>query len=408
MAESHAPHTRGFLFADLRGYTQFVEKHGDKAASELLSAYRTLVRGAVAKFNGAEIRTEGDGFYVVFSSASSAIRCALTILEEAAQSTAAAGEPLAVGIGIHAGETEDSAEGFVGSAVNIAARVCAAAGPGELLVTETVRGLVRTSMPLPMEPRGRRHLKGIREPIGLFAIRPTGVASPSRARRLGAVAVRTLRRTPLAGGFAALVGVAIVATVVLAVGLLTNTKAEPGGSGSAVGSRLASPSPPPPNNTFPNAAEQSLLGEIDPAIARLCERAPTSEYPKAALPGEAPITFPVQAGLRCALGGSQPDVVFLLRVSPEFTGAVTTEFYFGLRVSLAKAQAGDCATQDKASMKWSFGLRTGKLLCSTSPTRARIDWIFDGENVIARAERDDADRAALYQWWIDEGRVILH
>ena len=222
------------------------------------------------------------------------------------------------------------------------------------------------------------------------------------------MAVRTLRRTPLAGGFAALVGVAIVATVVLAVGLLTNTKAEPGGSGSAVGSRLASPSPPPPNNTFPNAAEQSLLGEIDPAIARLCERAPTSEYPKAALPGEAPITFPVQAGLRCALGGSQPDVVFLLRVSPEFTGAVTTEFYFGLRVSLAKAQAGDCATQDKASMKWSFGLRTGKLLCSTSPTRARIDWIFDGENVIARAERDDADRAALYQWWIDEGRVILH
>jgi class 3 adenylate cyclase len=408
MAESHAPHTRGFLFADLRGYTRFVEKHGDKAASELLSAYRTLVRGAVAKFNGAEIRTEGDGFYVVFPSASSAIRCALTILEEAAQRTAAAGEPLAVGIGIHAGETEDNAEGFVGSAVNIAARVCAAAGPGELLVTETVRGLVRTSMPLVMEPRGRRHLKGIREPIGLFAIRPTGVAPPSRARRLGAVAVSTLRRTPLAGGFAALVGVAIVATVVLAVGLLTNTKAEPGASGAAVGSRLASPSLPPPNNTFPNAAEQSLLGEIDPAIARLCERAPTSEYPKAALPGEAPIVFPVQAGLRCALGGSQPDVVFLLRVSPEFTGAVTTEFYFGLRVSLAKAQAGDCATQDKASMKWSFGLRTGKLLCSTSPTRARIDWIFDGEEVIARAERDDGDRAALYQWWIDEGRVILH
>src|SRR5580765_5085502 len=102
MAQSEAPQTRGFLFADLRGYTRFVEIHGDKAASELLSAYRTLVRSAVAQSNGAEIRTEGDGFYVVFPSASSAIRCAMAILEDAAQSTAAAGGPLPVGIGIHA------------------------------------------------------------------------------------------------------------------------------------------------------------------------------------------------------------------------------------------------------------------------------------------------------------------
>jgi class 3 adenylate cyclase len=62
MAESEAPHVRGFLFADLRGYTQFVEKHGDKAASELLSAYRAVVRAAVAEFRGAEIRTEGESF----------------------------------------------------------------------------------------------------------------------------------------------------------------------------------------------------------------------------------------------------------------------------------------------------------------------------------------------------------
>jgi class 3 adenylate cyclase len=153
MAESEAPHVGGFLFADLRSYTQFVERHGDQAASELLSAYRSLVRAAVADFSGAEIRTEGDGFYVVFPSASSAIRCALVILEQAAASIAAAGGPLPVGVGIHAGETADSAEGFVGSAVNIAARVCALAAPGELLVTETVRGLVRTSLPLAMEPR---------------------------------------------------------------------------------------------------------------------------------------------------------------------------------------------------------------------------------------------------------------
>ena len=180
MAEPEAPHVRGFLFADLRGFTQFVETHGDQAASELLTAYRTVVRAAVAKFSGAEIRTEGDGFYVVFPSPSSAINCALAILDQAAQSNAAAGRPLQVGIGIHAGETADTGEGFVGSAVNIAARVCALAGAGELLVTETVRGLVRTSMRLSVEPRGRRHLKGIKEPIPLFAIRATG--APTLAR----------------------------------------------------------------------------------------------------------------------------------------------------------------------------------------------------------------------------------
>jgi class 3 adenylate cyclase len=412
MAQSEAPHTRGFLFADLRGYTQFVETHGDKAASELLTPYRTLVRAAVAKFDGAEIRTEGDGFYVVFPSASSAIRCALAILEEAASSTAAAGGRLPVGIGIHAGETEDSAEGFVGSAVNIAARVCALAGPGEVLVTETVRGLVRTSMPLAIEPRGRRHLKGIREPIALFAVRPSGTAPPTRAQRLRSQAVGTLERRPLAAGFAALVGVAIVATVVLAIGLLTNTDAFPTGSGVGSGLTGSSPSPTPSpsaDDTFPNAEEQSLLDQLDPAIARLCKRAAESDYPRVALPGEKPTAIPVHAGLRCPLGGSQPDVVFLLRVTPFFAGgAVTTEFWFGLRVSLAKAQPGDCVTDTKAYMKWSFGLGSGKLLCSASPARARIDWIFDGEDLIAWAERDDADRVALYQWWVDVGRVILH
>jgi class 3 adenylate cyclase len=123
MADSDAPPIRGFFFADLRGYTEFVERHGDQAASVLLGSYRSLVRAAVADFRGAEIRTEGDGFYVVFPSPSSAIRCGLQILQQAAASTAAAGEALPVGIGIHAGETEEGGEGFVGSAANIAARI---------------------------------------------------------------------------------------------------------------------------------------------------------------------------------------------------------------------------------------------------------------------------------------------
>jgi class 3 adenylate cyclase len=428
MAQSEAPHVRGFLFADLRGYTQFVEKHGDKAASELLSAYRTLVRAAVAQSNGAEIRTEGDGFYVVFPSPSSAIRCGLAILEEAAGSTAAAGGALPVGIGVHAGETEDSAEGFVGSAVNIAARVCALAAPGELLVTETVRGLVRTSMPLTMEPRGRRHLKGIREPIALFAMRPEGAAPRSRSQRLRSVSRRTLDRRPVLAAFAALAGVAAVAAFALALGLLANTTANPSAAAASHAAsariRTATSTPSPsPDDTFPNAAERALLARIDPAMTSFCRRAAASDVPvmqsglqvKASGAKPTVAKVPVRAGVRCAPGGSAPDVVFVWAVTPTFeepnspdSAQATAPTFFFRRAGSAGASRGDCAADDLAYMDWSFGPLAGRLLCVATPARARFDWIFDGEDLIATAERDDGDGAALYRWWLDEGRSILH
>ena len=167
--------TRGFLFADLRGYTDFVESHGAVAAASLLSRYRALAREAIGRFGGAEIKTEGDSFYVVFGSVSGAVRCGLALVAEAA---AASGEhpeePIRVGVGIHAGETVELDDGYVGSAVNIAARLCAQAGPGEVIVSETVRALTRTLLPVTFKPRGRRQLKGISEPIELFAVTPAG------------------------------------------------------------------------------------------------------------------------------------------------------------------------------------------------------------------------------------------
>src|SRR5687768_5684811 len=125
MASQRPPQTRGFLFADLRGYSAFTERHGDLAARELLATYRRLVRQVIGSFDGAEIRTEGDSFYVVFDSLSHAVRADLAILETVAEPSAAAAHPMLVGIGIHAGEAEDSAEGIVSSAVNVAARICA-------------------------------------------------------------------------------------------------------------------------------------------------------------------------------------------------------------------------------------------------------------------------------------------
>jgi len=209
--------TRGFLFADLRGYTDFVEGHGAAAAAELLTRYRALARAAIGRFGGAEIKTEGDSFYVVFSSVSSAVRCGLALTADAKQaSTERPDQPIRVGVGIHAGETVESEGGYVGSPVNIAARICAQAGAGEVWVSETVRALTRTVLPCTFTSRGRRTLKGIAEPHELFSVEavPEGAKAwtPASTKR-----TRSRRRVAaLAGlGAIAIAGVVAVGAVAL-------------------------------------------------------------------------------------------------------------------------------------------------------------------------------------------------
>jgi ABC-type branched-subunit amino acid transport system substrate-binding protein/class 3 adenylate cyclase len=185
--------TRGFVFADLRGYSQYVEAHGAAASAELLDRYRMLVRAAVGEFDGTEIQTEGDSFFVVFNAVSAAVRCAMAIAARAREASTAA-EPIRVGIGIHAGETVETGESYIGSGVNIAARICAQARPGEVLVSETVRALTRNVLDVGFEPRGRPRLKGITERIPLYAVteRAALARRPLSGRRVAAAAAVAL------------------------------------------------------------------------------------------------------------------------------------------------------------------------------------------------------------------------
>ena len=138
-ATREARSTKAFLFSDLRDYTSFVETNGDAAAARLLREYRTLVRREVARYEGAEVKTEGDSFYVVFVSPSSAIECAVSIVRAAESHTASRPEsPLRVGIGVHAGEAVEYDDQFVGSAVNVASRLAGKAGAMEVVVSDTV------------------------------------------------------------------------------------------------------------------------------------------------------------------------------------------------------------------------------------------------------------------------------
>ncbi|MEO8228967.1 MAG: ABC transporter substrate-binding protein [Chloroflexota bacterium] len=214
-ARSRSPSspTRGFLFADLRDYTQYVEAHGAADAADLLVRYRAIVRQAVAEHDGAEIKTEGDSFYVAFPAVSAAVLCGLAIVEAAGSVTAGGPDrPIPVGIGIHAGETIETPEGYVGSPVNITARICAIAKPGEVLVSDTVRALTQNVLPVSFVSRGRRALKGVTDPVAVFAVARSADAWATPAGRW------FRRRRALAAGGAILVSVALV------VGLLAWTQ----------------------------------------------------------------------------------------------------------------------------------------------------------------------------------------
>ena len=197
--------TRGFLFADLRGYTKFLEANGAAAAADVLVRYRDLVREQVKRHAGAEIRTEGDSFYVVFAAVSDAVQCGLAIVERAhLASIERPDAPIAVGVGIHAGETVETPDGYVGAPVNIAARLCALAEAGEVLVSDTVRALTYTVLSVAFLPRGRKTLKGVTHPVAVYAVVPsTHRPHPTRAARL-----RGLSRP-------ARVGVVLVASVTI-------------------------------------------------------------------------------------------------------------------------------------------------------------------------------------------------
>ena len=247
--------TRGFLFADLRGYSAFTERNGDEAARQLLRRYRELVRKVISQVGGAEIRTEGDSFYVVFLSVGEAVQAGLAILVAAAADDPSA-HPIQVGIGVHAGETVDSTEGIVSSAVNIAARICSAADAGELLVSDTVRALTRTHLDASFVPRGRRRLKGIAEPVSLYQVQRSGASPQAPRDRLAALAGRWRTR---AGVVTALVVLVLVTTIIGAAMLREGLGGAPEPSGSAL---LPTGAEPPAGGSSAGSVTPPLAGRI--------------------------------------------------------------------------------------------------------------------------------------------------
>jgi class 3 adenylate cyclase len=152
------------LFTDIVGSTERAAELGDSRWRDLLERHGTVVRRELERHRGREVKATGDGFLATFDGPARGIRCASSI--------AAAVRPLGIEIraGLHTGECELMNGDVGGIAVHTGARVSAEAGPGEVLVSSTVRDLVAGSG-IEFEERGSRELKGIPGEWRLYAVR---------------------------------------------------------------------------------------------------------------------------------------------------------------------------------------------------------------------------------------------
>ena len=142
------------VFTDIVGSTERLRALGDAGWARLLDRHHETVRRELARFDGTEVDTAGDGFLARFDGPARAIRCGLAIRD------ALRALGLEVRVGIHTGEVERTAAGPRGIAVHLASRILSVAESGEVLVSQTTRDLVEGSG-ISFADRGERELKGI-------------------------------------------------------------------------------------------------------------------------------------------------------------------------------------------------------------------------------------------------------
>jgi WD40 repeat protein/class 3 adenylate cyclase/energy-coupling factor transporter ATP-binding protein EcfA2 len=165
-------HIRTFLIADVRGYTVFTQEHGDEAAAKLARKFAVVAREGVEARGGTVVELRGDEALAVFDSARQAIRASVELQRRFVDETVAEPTlPLAVGMGLDAGEAVPVEGGYRGGALNLAARLCGIAAPAEILASPAVTHLARKVDGVAYVDRGAIHLKGLVGPVHVIRLR---------------------------------------------------------------------------------------------------------------------------------------------------------------------------------------------------------------------------------------------
>jgi ABC-type transport system substrate-binding protein/class 3 adenylate cyclase/outer membrane protein assembly factor BamB len=201
---------RTFLIADIRGYTSYTEEHGDEPAAELAASFASLVEEVAGEFEGILLEVRGDEALAVFFSARQALRAAVALQSR----SGSLARP--IGIGLDAGEAIPVGAGYRGTALNVAARLCAGAKGGEIVASEAVIHMAaRIDGVAYVDPRSVR-LKGLEEPVRAVSVLPEsqvprgfartahrarrGIASPRALVPIGGIALATLAAGALLTG----------------------------------------------------------------------------------------------------------------------------------------------------------------------------------------------------------------
>jgi class 3 adenylate cyclase len=151
------------LFTDIVDSTARAVALGDREWAEVVGKHHAIVRSQLARFQGKEMDTAGDGFFATFDGPARAIHCACAIRQAIHELG------IEVRAGLHSGECELVDGKTSGIAVHTGARVASLAGPGEVLVSSTVKDLVAGSG-IKFADRGEHEFKGITEPWHVFEV----------------------------------------------------------------------------------------------------------------------------------------------------------------------------------------------------------------------------------------------
>jgi class 3 adenylate cyclase len=168
-----------FVFSDIEGSTALLKQLGDRYES-VLSDHRRLMREAFTERGGVEIDRQGDAFFFAFTRARDAVAAAVEAQRAHAAHEWPDGGAVRVRMGLHTGEPAVGSEGYLGLDVVRAARLCTAGKGGHVLLSDTTRALVGSSLPegVSIFPLGERRLKDLDEPERVFELEIEGAAPP--------------------------------------------------------------------------------------------------------------------------------------------------------------------------------------------------------------------------------------
>jgi WD40 repeat protein/serine/threonine protein kinase/class 3 adenylate cyclase/DNA-binding winged helix-turn-helix (wHTH) protein len=170
------------MIADVRGYTSFIDQRGDEAAARLAKRFVAVAGGAVTSHSGTVLEVRGDEVLAIFDSPREALRAAVAL--QAALGSEAGRDPelpSLAGVGIDVGEAVPFDGGYRGRALNMAARLCARAGPGEILITPELAHLAGPSDGIAYQDRGAVRLKGLSRPVHVTAVVSVAATKASTA-----------------------------------------------------------------------------------------------------------------------------------------------------------------------------------------------------------------------------------